>query len=172
MGWQQEATLMLRTLIFDFADEPEYSDSRLLQLLIVSAKLVNQDVSLDNDYTVSMTSLSITPDPLALEDEEFLGLICLKAACLADQGQYRSRMLLEGIRVSCGPGSLSVSSHLAGFAKLLEEGHCAAYNALVKQKLFGGTSAIRAVMGVFVGNRFDPKSLRSSGCNYDRNMYS
>jgi hypothetical protein len=166
MSWLDEAIPMLRILINDLSAEPEYSDSRLTQLLISSARLVKMELDFDNDYTISVATLSITPDPLAQGEEEFINFAVLYAACVADAGQFRAKALLEGIRVSCGPASISVGGHLKGFQTLLEVGPCKTYEELKMQYMFGDRAPAKGIFGPFVNNKFDPRSLGWTGADH------
>lgn len=159
MSWLDEAIPMLRILIADISDPPEYSDERLEELLTVSAKLVNQELTFDWNYVVSVSALTVTPDPLDNSDDAFINFSVMKAACIADQGKFRARALMEGIRIQCGPGSLGVSGNLSGFETLLDKGPCETYKELAKQYSFGDRLPIRAVMSPFVSNNFDPSTL-------------
>src|SRR5687768_8815738 len=130
MAWLDEAVPMLRILINDFSDEPTYSDSRLTDLLITSAYLVKREIHLVNSYTISISTKSISPDPISNDDDLFISLLVLKAACLADQSTYRTKALLEGVRAAMGPATLAISGNLIGFKTLLEVGPCKAYEEM------------------------------------------
>lgn len=159
MAWQDETVPMLRILIADTnVDEPEYSDSQLRELCIVAAKLIIKEIKFSNTYTITISAQTISPDPST--DEDFMNFMVLKAACLADHGQFRAKALLEGIRVNCGPTGLAVSGHLAGFETLLSVGPCKAYEELKTQYLFSNNLAVRGIFGPFVGNKYDPINLR------------
>jgi hypothetical protein len=158
MSWLDEAVPTLRILINDLTDEPTYTDDRLVEILLVASKMVIQELDFDADYVATFAN-GVVPDPEDEEDYAFINFATLKAACIADQGQYRSRALLEGIRVSCGPTSLGVSGNLAGFYKLVEIGPCKMYAELATQYAFGDRLPARAVLSPFVGNNFDPSIL-------------
>lgn len=158
MAWQNEVVPMLRILIADTDVEPEYSDTQLAEISVVAAKLIVKEIKFRNTYTITVSALTISPDPST--DEDFMNFMVLKAACLADHGQFRAKALLEGIRVNCGPTSLAVGGHLAGFKTLLEVGPCKTYEELKKQYLFSNNLAVRGIFGPFVGNNFDPRNLR------------
>ena len=107
------------------------------------------------NYTV--TNDLVTPDPS--NDDDFLNFIILKTSCLLDQGRFRAKALLEGIRVNCGPASFSVSGNLKGFETLLSDGPCAMYKELKNQYRFGKGLSSRAIISVFTGNQFDARDL-------------
>lgn len=159
MAWQDEMTIITRTLINDFKDPYEFSDDRLQQLLTVSAKYVQFDVNLDHTYQVDVLNKNITPDPTADDDSIFISLVCLKAACMVDQSALRTKAALEGIRAALGPASLSVAGSLVGIKLLLETGPCATYEELTSHWDVKEATAIRAVLSPFVGNKFAPFNM-------------
>jgi len=160
MAWQSEMVTMLRVLINDM-DSECYDDVRLEQLLVLSAKYVQQEISFSTTYTINLASLSISPDPSVAPDDEFMNFTVLKSACLADWNTFRQKALLAGVKARCGPAELETIGHLDGFKALVDKGPCAAYDALKLDYQFGNTNTIRAVLSPFVGNNFDPSSLSS-----------
>lgn len=159
MSWQNELTIITRTLINDLNEPYEFSDERLQQILVVAGKYVQFDINLDHAYTIDVVGSNITPDPTLDNDSIFISLCCLKAACLVDQGTLRTKAALEGIRSSLGSASISVQGSLQGFIKILEEGPCALYDELTSHWDVRNASAWAAVMSPFVNNRFDPRYL-------------
>ena len=162
MSWQVELPLMVRILINDLDTQPVYSDERLLQVIVVAAKYVQFDVSLDYQYQVSVSNSTISPDPSDNNDSIFISLVSLKAACIVDQSTLRTKAAMEGIRAALGPASLSVAGNLEGFKIILEQGPCAAYDELTHYWDVKEATAVRAVLSPFVGNKFDPKFLNNS----------
>lgn len=161
MAWEDEALPMLRILINDFGVEPTYSDPRLTDILVASAYIVRQEIDFPTEYAVSMSTKTISPDPVSEGDDSFISFMVLKAACLADQSTYRTKALLEGVRAAMGPATLAISGNLNGFAKILEIGACATYEELKDQERFGTNALnVRAILSPFVGNQFDPSMLR------------
>ena len=166
MSWQQEMTTMLRVLINDMDDEQTYSDTRLEQLLVLSAKYVQQEISFVTTYTVDVAALSISPDPTTEPDNSFINFTVLKASCLMDWNTFRQKALIAGVKATCGPAVLETFAHLDGFRTLITEGPCKAYAQLKKEFQFGNVQNIRAVLSPFVGNNFDPSSLGRSNTRY------
>lgn len=162
MSWQIELPIMVRTLINDLGNTPTYSDERLLQVIVVSAKYVQFDVVLDNEYTINIVDPNITPDPTQYNDSIFISLVALKAACIIDQSEYRTKAALEGIRAALGPASLSVAGQSAAWKTILDKGSCASYDELTAHWDVKEATAIRAILSPFVGNNFDPRSINNS----------
>jgi hypothetical protein len=171
MSWQLEIPIMVRTLINDLSDNQTYSDERLLQVITVAAKYVEFDVVLDHTYDINVVNPDISPDPTIDNDNIFISLVSLKAACIIDQSALRTKAAMEGIRAALGPAQLSVAGSLTGFKMIIEEGPCAAYDELVSHWDVKEATAIRAILSPFVGNRFDPTSLTYPG-DPRRNMFS
>lgn len=169
MAWQDEIIPMVRILIGDIGEDTQYTDKRLTDLVIAAASLVNSEVSFNQTYTISMKLKTISPDPSS--DDNFISLVVLKSACLADQNTVRQKALLEGISAKLGPASLDVSGHLDGFKKLLEVGPCKSYEDLKTKILFGGESlakSVRAIISPFSHNHFSPMDAQQY---INRNRY-
>jgi len=162
MAWNIELPIMVRTLINDISDQPIYSDERLIQTLTVAAKYVQFDVVLDYTYNIDVTSNTISPDPTDNKDEIFVGLVCLKAACIIDQSTLRTKAAMEGIRAALGPASLSVNGNIEGLKVILQQGPCGAYDELTSHWDVKEATAVKAILSPFVGNKFDPRFLNSS----------
>jgi hypothetical protein len=169
MAWTTEIPLIVRTLINDLSDQPVYTDERLQQIIVVAAKYVQIDVSFDNEYKINITDLTITPDPVDIQDEIFSGLLGLKAACLVDHSTLRTKAATEGIRAALGPSMISVNGSLEGIRLIMQAGPCATYDELVSHWNVSQATFVRAVLGPFVGNKFDPRSLFSD--NRGRDLY-
>lgn len=162
MSWQTELPIIVRTLVNDLGDQPNYSDQRLLQVLSVAARYVQFDVVLDTKYEVDVSTSSISPDPTVSNDEIFIALVSLKAACIVDQSTYRTKSAMEGIRASLGPASLSVAGQSSAWKTILDQGPCAAYDELTSHWDVAQATAIRSILSPFVGNKFDPRYLQSN----------
>lgn len=161
MGWQNELTIITRTLINDFNEPYTYSDDRIQQILTISAKYVQFDVNIEQKYSVDVTNINISPDPTSINDEIFISLVCLKAACLVDQATFRTKAALEGIKASLGPASLAVGGNLSGWKTLLELGPCATYDELTSHWDVKDATAVKSILSPFVGNKFDPRYLNN-----------
>jgi len=162
MAWNIELPIIVRTLINDFGEEQQYSDERLLQTIVVAAKYVQFDVSLDQTYSIDVTNPSISPDPTDSKDEIFIGLVSLKAACFIDQSTIRTKAAMDGVRAALGPASLSVGGGMEGLRILLNNGPCASYDELTAHWDLAQATMAKAVLSPFVGNNFTPDMLRSN----------
>ena len=80
MAWETDLVTILRNVIFDVdSTNYTYSDERLKEMLVVSAQLVNSEIKLDNDYTISISTTGISPDPTAVNDVDAQNFFVLKA---------------------------------------------------------------------------------------------
>jgi len=169
MAWQDDMVLMLRILINDMdQDDEQFTDMRLEQLLSVGAQLVYQELDFDTTYTIGISPASISPDPsvTATKDDAFMNMTTLKAACLADLSEFRTRAALAGLRARAGPATLSTIGHLDGYKELLDNGPCAAYDELKNQWMFGNGNICQAILSPFISNDFNPANLGTTAYPY------
>ncbi|NDB58017.1 hypothetical protein EB001_06185 [bacterium] len=159
MSWQNHLTTVVRVLINDLDSPYQYSDERMQQVITVAAKYVQFDVNLDHLYNVDVVNNNISPDPTDDNDEIFLSLVGLKAACIFDQGTFRTKAALEGIRTALGPANLSFGGTLTGWQAIIDHGACGLYEELTSHWDVRNASAWAAVLSPFVNNRFDPRYL-------------
>lgn len=159
MSWQNELTTIVRTLINDLDEPYDYSDARIQQVLVVASKYVQFDVNLEHSYSVDVVNNNISPDPTQDDDSIFISLVCLRAACIIDQGTFRTKAAIEGIRTALGPASIAFSGTLSGWGAIIEHGACGLYQELTDHWDVKNASAIRAILSPFVGNKFDPRYL-------------
>ena len=160
--WQNTSLIMLRTMLNDAGcSESTYSNKRLEDLLITSAYLLPAEANFSNDYTIDVELRTVSPDPAAsstADGVDFINLMVLKAACMADQGSFRDAALLQGVSARVGPASIQTSNYGAYLHQLLKDGPCASYKTLLERfnYSYDGKQIIRAVMSPFVSNNFDP----------------
>lgn len=159
MSWQNELTIIVRTLINDWEEPYDYSDSRIQQILTVAAKYVQFDINLDYNYNIDVINSNISPDPTTNNDHIFTSMLCLKTACIIDQGTFRTKAALEGIRTALGSANLSVAGSLAGWQSIIDHGACGLYDDLTSHWDVRNASAFAAVLSPFVNNRYDPRYL-------------
>ena len=172
MSWQDESIPILRTILNDAGcNITEYTDTRLEALLMAAAYINVTLVTFSTDYTVTISTDTISPDPSTASpiDVTFINFMVLKAACLADEGLFRSKALLSGVEARCGPAILKTLRHIDGFNTLLEKGPCLAFQELLNQYRFSGNlDNIRSIMTPFVSQTFDPSRNRGSSLHRDR----
>lgn len=163
-NWKQLGIIMLRTLLDDAKCAANtYTPDRLLDLLITAAYFVMVDIDFGTDFVIDLENKEITPDPLTSDDgQDFMALMVMRAACLADEGLFRNAALKSGVTARCGPAVLQVGGeHGRLLMELLKNGPCKTYEQLKKEYNFRykGRNILHAVMSPFVSNEVDPSSL-------------
>ena len=157
---------MLRTLLNDAGcDAVRYTPQRLEDLLITAAYLLPLEVNFKSTYVVNVETRTITPNPINETDgDEFINLMVLKSACIADEGNFRTAALAQGVTARIGPAALQTSSYGQYLGTLLNEGPCKAYTRLVElyNMSYDGSKLIRAVMSPFVANDYNPSNMLGS----------
>jgi len=158
--WESTTAIMLRTLLDDAGcDAVRYTPQRLDDLLITSAYLVPLEVNFATTYAINVETRSITPDPFDQSDgDAFINFIVLKAACIADEGNFRNAALAQGVTARIGPASLQTTSYGQYLSTLLNEGPCRAYQRLMElyNISYESDNIIKAVMSPFASNDYVP----------------
>lgn len=154
--WLEESTEVLRILINDFGDTPDYQDNTLEQLLIVAAKYIIKEVQLGTTYTVTFSTGDVSPDPSS--DADFMNFVVLKASCLINNWKFDDLAVIQGIRANLGPASMQVDTSTNVLLALLQEGPCKAYEELKQQHNFGRVGVVRGIFGPFVSNKYWPEN--------------
>jgi hypothetical protein len=171
--WKDVLVPILRIIINDDGETPLYTDERLESLLLVAARYVEQEVVFNNDtaYTFDMVGKNIIPDPVQIGDDPFINFVTLKAACMSDIGQLRTKAMIAGLQARCGPAMLDTSNHLVGFKELITSGPCAAYETMKEQWIFSNCAVGYGILSPFVGNTFDTANLSLGDINDHRTSY-
>lgn len=130
MAWQAEMGTLLRVLLNDLVIPYQFSDQRLYQAITASAQLVLSEMQFVLTYTADMQGLSIDPDPTDREamtrDDNFINLVCLKAACITERGEARNAVR-QGISIRDGSSAIDLRGPLQGRLALLKQGYCQTY---------------------------------------------
>jgi len=158
-GWLSIARTMLRTMLND-AGASSYTNSRLDDMLIASAYLIVSDINFITTYSVNIQDETVSPDPSVTSDDgsDFISLVVLRAACMSDESAFRTAALMQGVQARCGPATLNTSAYGQYLREIFKDGPCKAYDTLKYEYNFGydGKRVVRAVMGPFVSNTFQP----------------
>ena len=79
-------------------DSVRYTPQRLSDLLITSAYFLPLEINFKTTYVVNVEARTISPDPIDQTDgDEFINFMVLKSACLADEGNFRTAALAQGV---------------------------------------------------------------------------
>lgn len=130
MAWNEDLVIMLRAEIGDL-DATTYSDSRLRQVLVYAAYSVYQSAHFTTVYTVSVSELSISPDPVTTNDYDFSILTVYKAACIISKGEARDKGS-GSVLIKDGPSTFDnrgAGTNLMGLMKTV----CQTYTDLLYQ---------------------------------------
>jgi hypothetical protein len=148
MAWQDDMVTMLRVVIDDAGSNPTYSNSRLEEVIVVAAHLTKQAVDFDNDYTVDIQDVSITPDPVNAQDYSFINLVILKAGCVLANSEYKT----DGARaISVRDGSASVDQRgVADAKKNWRDMICSQYDKAEREYRMGNSQAGEAIIGPYM----------------------
>lgn len=153
VSWETELVLILRHLVDDL-DSSTYTDSRLVELLLVAAQLVQTTVDFNNNYIIDVDSLTLTPNPtVEPKDSGFIMLTCYKAACILRGSEYKTA-LQSGIVVSDGQSSLNTTGSLTGYKQLMDNA-CKEYNKAKLEYVTTGRVTGRAILGPFSSPNID-----------------
>lgn len=107
--WEQEVIPMIRALISDNISPYVYDENQLREISIAAARVVLNEMSFSTTYTVSMSTLTISPDPKPLNDDSFMNFIALKSACIVIGGEARLASK-NSVKWTDGPSSLDTQS--------------------------------------------------------------
>lgn len=170
MAWQDDMVEILRVMVNDM-DEEAYTAAKLERVLVVSAFQVLNEVDFPQDFSVSISQTSISPDPTvpAYRDNSFVNLTCLKAACVIDRGGAVTAAQ-RAISVRDGGSAVDLRGVFQGKLALLEKGWCAVYEDQKFEYLVGeGRVAGAVVMGPFrqVAGIMSGRVLDYDGRNFD-----
>ena len=181
--WQNTSLIMLRTMLNAAGcDAVRYPPQRLSDLLITAAYFLPLDINFSTAFVVDVEARTITPNPIDQTDgDEFINFMVLRAACLADEGNFRTAALAQGVSARLGPASLQTSNYGQYLHMLLKEGPCRTYERLVEiyNVSYEGSKVIRAVLSPFAANNYDPSNQLGSlgagsqaqGGNYPKYPY-
>jgi hypothetical protein len=101
---------VVRHLIDDLdSTNYKYSDSRIETAILVSAQLTVMNVDFKNDYSINVESCHLFPDPTDLEtqDNAFISLVALRAACIIIGGEIRKESG-NAISIKDGPSAIDL----------------------------------------------------------------
>lgn len=162
--WETQSIIILRGLINDMGPTFAYEDSRLIDLLLISAHLINTVCDFDTIYTINIEETTITPDPGAVPDEVFINLTCLKAACLILTGEAK---LLASNSFEVRDGSAMVSAKGAYQAtKDLLDKYCDDFDEAKFEFKAGNLQACKAILTPYGGSAPYNSIINNWNCNW------
>jgi len=165
MSWKVDLVVMLRSLIGDL-DYAKYTDERLKQVIVVGAYNVINDADFQNEYSVSVSSLSISPDPISQKDTDFSILSVYKAACILIGSEVKTESA-NAISIKDGPSAIDLRGVTQNL-NIIYQDICKKYDELLKTYQYNNTLVGQAIMGPY-----SPGSmiLRSNEFDYRGNIF-
>ena len=159
MSWKVDLILMLRSLIGDL-DATKFTDERLKQILVVGAFNVLNDADFSNTYTVDVGAVSISPDPIEINDSDFAVLSVYKAACILLGSEVKTEAA-NAISIKDGPSAIDLRGVTQSLTVLYND-LCKKYDDLVNSYSYNNTLVGQAILGpyspgsmVLGANQFD-----------------
>lgn len=163
MAWQDDMVIMLRVIIDDNGSNPEYSNSRLEEVIVVAATMTKKDVDFDNDYSLSISEVTISPDPTTGPDNAFINLVTLKAACLLANSEYKTEAA-RAITIRDGSSAIDTKG-VAAAKKGWRDSICEDYAKAEREYRIGNSQAGKSIIGPyghFTSNQKQDTRHRSS----------
>jgi hypothetical protein len=102
MTWIDTAIPLLRAIIQDVSTSPDYSTSRLIEVLYAAAHIVLSEIDFNYDYVINLVNRTITPDPSTNQDAAFINMTCYKAALFMLSSELKTAAI-NGIMIKDGP---------------------------------------------------------------------
>lgn len=117
---------MLRVMVNDITSET-YQDDTLEQVICVAAFQVAAEFA-EFAFVADVANVDISPDPTSgdSQNDSFVNLVCLKAACIIDNGSA-AKAASQAISVKDGTSSIDLRGVLAGKLELLKRGWCSVF---------------------------------------------
>ncbi len=129
MAWETDLVLMTRVLINDLGTTQRHTDSYIQQVLVTAGVIAETEIKFSIDYTIDISGVTISPDPVVQGDLIFQSMVPLKSACILTQGDFQ-QAIQQGIKVRDGDSMVDTSVGFRGYRDILEFGSCAAYERL------------------------------------------
>lgn len=144
-SWDVDMVILVRGLINDL-DSTTYSNARLQELICIAGQLAKNDVSFDYVYSITLTNpYTISPDPVAVDDNPFINLVSLKTACLILRSEYKS-LAAQVASFRDAQTAIDNTAQLKGKGELMKQ-MCAGYDEATLQYLAGDRNPGRAIFG-------------------------
>ena len=150
MSWQGQMGIIVRYLIDDVdSDKYEYSDHRIETTILVAGQLSQIGIDYENTYDINVENCTLSPDPTktGAEDEAFISLVCLKAACIIIGGAIKKKSA-NAISIKDGPSAIDLRGVTATL-NILYKDLCSKYEQAVLEYKAGNSVAGQAILGPY-----------------------
>jgi hypothetical protein len=168
MPWQTDMVLMLRSIIGDL-DAAKYTDARLQQVLVVGAYNVQNDATFPNTYTANVGAVSLSPDPVDLNDSNFTVLTVYKSACILVGSEVKTESA-NAISIKDGPSAIDLRG-VSGSLTSLYKDLCAKYDDLLNSYRYESGNGDGTPVGTAILGPYSPGSWNVSENRYDGGGY-
>ena len=165
MPWKIDLVLMLRSLIGDL-DNEKFTDERLKQILVCGAYNVVNDADFSQTYTIDVAGITISPDPISVNDTDFTTLTVYKSACILLGSEVKTEAA-NAISIKDGPSSIDLRGVTQNL-NIMYKDFSTKYDDLLKTYQYNNTLVGQAVLGPY-----SPGSmiLGSNQSNYRGNIF-
>lgn len=144
MSWQIEISAIVRAITGDLTEPYTYCQEKLEELIVIAAQLTRNELDFDTTYTISISELSISPDPTTDRDDAFINLVALKTACLILTGEMKLAAG-RGIKVTDAGASIDLTGEYNN-TKQVTESICKSYQEGKLQYMLGNLNGIKAIL--------------------------
>lgn len=141
---------MVRYLIDDVdPSNYTYSDHRIETTILVAGQLSQFDITFDNNYNINVENCTLSPDPTRTspEDQAFITLIVLKAACIIVGSAIRGESG-NAISIKDGPSAIDLRGVTATLTVLYKD-LCGKYEQAVMNYKAGNSIGGQAIIGPY-----------------------
>lgn len=159
MSWKIDLVLMLRSIIGDL-DATKFTDERIKQILVIGAFNVLGDAEFANTYTVDIGAVSISPDPIDINDQDFAILTVYKSACILLGSEVKTEAA-NSISIKDGPSAIDLRGVTQSLTVLYND-LCKKYDDILTSYSYNNTLVGQAILGpyspgsmVLGANQFD-----------------
>jgi len=146
MSWKLDLVLMLRSIIGDL-DSVKFTDERLKQILVIGAFNVSNDADFSNEYTIDIGSVSISPDPIDINDPDFAILTVYKSACILLGSEVKTEAA-NSISIKDGPSAIDLRGVTQSLIVLYND-LCKKYDEMLTAYQYNNTLVGQAILGPY-----------------------
>jgi hypothetical protein len=146
MSWKLDLVLMLRSIIGDL-DAAKFTDERLKQILVIGAFNVLNDADFVNEYTIDIGSVSISPDPIEINDYDFSIMTVYKSACILVGSEVKTESA-NSISIKDGPSAIDLRGVTQSLIVLYND-LCKKYEDMLTDYRYNNTLVGQAILGPY-----------------------
>lgn len=107
MTWIDTAIPLLRSILQDVSNTPDYSTSQLTDVLFSAAYLVQSEIDFNYTYVIDIVLRTLTPDPVTNDDKSFVSMTVYKAALFILNSELKTAAT-QSVSIKDGPSTIDV----------------------------------------------------------------